>query len=161
MDLIAVSPEIQRFDSSNFFTASRLLVKVLKLEDRLLSVSYKEDWTPKNSQERQIPINDSLNELVTEMLDSNSKEGYVFNIQGRQEKEHLLKNLQDILAEHNLEDGRLHTFRHTFATKLAHAGVGICEIQQLLGHSDIRMTQRYAKLSTKNLENAVKKLDDF
>ncbi len=53
----------------------------------------------------------------------------------------------------------LRTFRHTFATKLAQAGVGIYEIQQLLGHSDIRMTQRYAKLSTKNLESTVKRLD--
>lgn len=94
------------------------------------------------------------------MKEDNSKEGYVFNIQGRKEKEHLLKNLQDILAEHNLEDGRLHTFRHTFATKLAQAGVGLYEIQQLLGHSDIRMTQRYAKLSTKNLESAVRRLDE-
>ena len=61
----------------------------------------------------------------------------------------------------NLEKGRLHTFRHTFATKLAQAGVGIYEIQQLLGHSDIRMTQKYAKLSTRNLQKTVKKLDEL
>ena len=132
----------------------------INLEDKVLSVSFKEDWIPKNSQERHIPINDSLYDLITEMNADNSKEGYVFDIQGRQSKEHLLKNLQDILEEHNFEKGRLHTFRHTFATKLAHVGVGIYEIQQLLGHSDIRMTQRYAKLSIKNLESAVKKLDN-
>jgi len=48
---------------------------------------------------------------------------------------------------------------HFFSTKLAHAGVCIYEIQQLLGYSDIIMTQRYAKLSTNNLESAVMKLD--
>ena len=39
-----------------------------------------------------------------------------------------------------------HTLRSTTATLLDEAGVGIKRIQELLGHKDIRVTQRYIKL---------------
>ena len=40
-----------------------------------------------------------------------------------------------------------HTLRHTFASWLALDGVPIFTIQKLMGHKDINMTMRYAKLS--------------
>lgn len=39
-----------------------------------------------------------------------------------------------------------HLFRHTFASRAAQAGVSLYKLAQWLGHSDIRMTQRYAHL---------------
>lgn len=133
--------------------------KDINLEKRLISVCYKNDWVPKSSQEREIPINKTLYALIEKLKSDSPNNGYLFNIQGRQPKEHLLENLKKILKKYGFEYGRLHTFRHTFGSKLAQAGVGVYEIQQLLGHSDIRMTQRYAKLSKENLEDAVRKLD--
>jgi len=40
-----------------------------------------------------------------------------------------------------------HTLRHTFASWLALDGIPIYTIQKLMGHRDINMTMRYAKLS--------------
>jgi integrase len=40
-----------------------------------------------------------------------------------------------------------HTFRHTFASWLAQAGVDIYHIQKLMRHASVVMTQRYAHLS--------------
>jgi integrase len=40
-------------------------------------------------------------------------------------------------------DLTLHDLRHTFGSLLARAGYGAVEIQQLLGHSDLQVTQRY------------------
>jgi integrase len=46
-------------------------------------------------------------------------------------------------------DGRAtaHTFRDTFASWLVQRGVSLFKVQMLLGHSDPRMTQKYAKLA--------------
>jgi site-specific recombinase XerD len=40
----------------------------------------------------------------------------------------------------------IHSLRHTFALQLALANVPIRQIQELLNHSDISQTVRYAKL---------------
>ncbi|MEW6090943.1 MAG: site-specific integrase [Pseudomonadota bacterium] len=41
----------------------------------------------------------------------------------------------------------VHTFRDTFASRLVQNGVTLYEVQHLLGHSDPRQTQKYAKLA--------------
>ncbi len=46
----------------------------------------------------------------------------------------------------------LHSLRHTFATDLLNAGLRLECLQQLLGHSSLEMTLRYAKLSDKTRE---------
>lgn len=45
-----------------------------------------------------------------------------------------------------LEDVRIHDLRHTFASLLINKGVSLYEVQTLLGHSSLQMTQRYAHL---------------
>ena len=46
----------------------------------------------------------------------------------------------------------LHRLRHSFATELLNAGMRLECLQQLLGHTHIEMTRRYARLSDKNRE---------
>lgn len=45
-----------------------------------------------------------------------------------------------------------HCLRHTFATELLNAGMSLPCLQQLLGHSSIEMTLRYARLTDKTRE---------
>lgn len=53
-----------------------------------------------------------------------------------------------------------HTLRHTYASWLAEAGVDMYVLAELMGHSDLKMTSRYAHLSPKTLIEAVKALED-
>jgi integrase/recombinase XerD len=46
----------------------------------------------------------------------------------------------------------LHSLRHTFATGLLNAGMRIECLQQLLGHSNLEITRRYARLSDRTRE---------
>lgn len=53
---------------------------------------------------------------------------------------------------------RFHDLRHTFATRMANAGVDIFTLAELLGHSDIRITKRYAHGTEETKRQAVEKL---
>ncbi len=52
----------------------------------------------------------------------------------------------------------IHTLRHTFASHLAINGVPIFNIKELMNHSDITMTMRYAKLAPSSGKSAIKGL---
>lgn len=71
-------------------------------------------------------------------------------ILGRVEEERLLAACDRTRAPH---------LRHTFATRLVQAGVDLITVQQLLGHSTIQMTARYAHSLRENKVAAVRLLD--
>jgi len=50
-----------------------------------------------------------------------------------------------------------HRLRHTFATHLVQAGVGLVTLRDLLGHRQITSTQIYIHLTAKDLREAADK----
>jgi len=58
-----------------------------------------------------------------------------------------------------LEDFLIHDLRHTCAAWLVSAGVPRTEVRDLLGHSTVKMTERYAHLAPENIRAAVAVLD--
>lgn len=46
----------------------------------------------------------------------------------------------------------LHSLRHTFATDMINHGMRVEVLQKILGHQDIEMTMRYARLSNQRIE---------
>jgi len=62
-------------------------------------------------------------------------------------------------AKAGVEDFSFHDLRHCFASHLRMSGRDLHDIQKLLGHSDPRMTDRYAHLSAEHLKAAAQGLD--
>jgi integrase len=54
-----------------------------------------------------------------------------------------------------LAEVRMHDLRHSFASFLVNAGRSLYEVQKILGHTQIKTTQRYAHLSPDTLIDAV------
>lgn len=58
-----------------------------------------------------------------------------------------------------ITDFVIHDLRHTCAAHLISAGVPLAEVRDLLGHSTITMTERYAHLAPARVRDAVSVLD--
>ncbi|MBI5185976.1 MAG: tyrosine-type recombinase/integrase [Nitrospinae bacterium] len=52
-------------------------------------------------------------------------------------------------------DFSFHCLRHTFATRLAQAGIDLYKISKLLGHRSISTTERHSHHSPESLRNGV------
>ena len=59
-----------------------------------------------------------------------------------------------IFLTQDLADVRIHDLRHSYASFLVNAGRSLYEVQRLLGHTQIKTTQRYAHLSHDTLLDA-------
>lgn len=55
---------------------------------------------------------------------------------------------------------RMHDLRHTFASMSVNAGQSLYTVQECLGHSDAKVTQRYAHLSPQTLQDAANRASD-
>ena len=63
-----------------------------------------------------------------------------------------------IRREAGIEDVRLHDLRHTVASQAVLNGVPLPVAARLLGHSDVRMTMRYAHVGDKEVEAAAERV---
>jgi integrase/recombinase XerD len=100
----------------------------------------KEEFSPKDYEERVIPIPPDL-VVILKKLPRNAR--WVFtNINGGQIS-HLLRRLKEIADKAKVQNATLHKFRHTYATRLLENGCDIVTLQHLLGHSDIETTRQY------------------
>ena len=77
--------------------------------------------------------------------------------QPMQGRHFVVKVYDPALKAAGIIDATWHTLRHTFASRAVMAGVDIRTVQELMGHSTITMTMRYAHLSPAHLRQAVNK----
>ncbi len=63
-----------------------------------------------------------------------------------------------ILKEAGVRDARVHDGRHTAGTLVIDMGVHVRTVMEVLGHSDIRVTQRYTHVATPMAKDAARQM---
>lgn len=114
----------------------------------------------KNRNSRYVPLNDEAFKVITQLYEKNAKrKGLVFPSKNNQPFNNVKRSWSSILVKAQIEQFRWHDLRHHFASKLVMAGVDLNTARELLGHSDIKMTLRYAHLAPEYKINAVNKIN--
>lgn len=108
--------------------------------DGLFTLRAKENWTPKDYEEREIPLPDFLiAALKKRMLSTKGK--LIFLTKDNRANGHMLRTLKRLAKKAGLNGGfKLHKFRKTYATLQHRDGVDARTIQKRLGHSDLTTT---------------------
>ncbi len=119
---------------------------------------------------REIPMSKGVYNILKEIFNDTLKrngiveeKNFVFiNTRGNPIVGDCLRSrLDDLLKANDLTGVSLHRFRHTFATRLYEAKVKIKNIQCLLGHSTVQMTERYLHIQEEEQNDAIEQLDIY
>jgi integrase/recombinase XerD len=99
---------------------------------------------------------DAREALLAWLAERLSSQPKLFYAQGRDSISYtaVRTQFQKYLAQAGLSQKgySLHSLRHTFATELLNAGMRLECLQQLLGHTNLEVTRRYARLTDKTRE---------
>ena len=108
----------------------------------------------KTGRPRHVPLSDSVVRLL-EQIPRVAGCPYIFaNPQTHKPFVSIYHSWHAARTAAGLADVRLHDLRHSFASFLVNNGRSIYEVQKILGHTQIKTTQRYAHLSQGTLLDA-------
>jgi len=116
----------------------------------------------KNGKPRTIPLNKTAFDILERKAKVVSiKNQIVFHSKaGTKINKHNLRRAFVIaMGRAGIEGFTFHGLRHTFATRLAQSGEDLYKISKLLGHMDIKTTQRYAHHCSDSLRKTVEVLE--
>lgn len=112
----------------------------------------------KSGKTRHIPLNDQAIKVLRIWKNQSVGSKLVFPSKDGTKLEGIKKSWNNLLLKTGINNFRFHDLRHHFASRLVMAGVDLNTIRELLGHSDIKMTLRYAHLAPEHKAEAVAKL---
>ncbi len=118
-----------------------------------------EGVSTKNGRRRVVPLNDAAVQALKAMrawvTRHHGQSPYVFATSNTGHMVNVQKGFKAACERARIDDLRVHDLRHTFASWLVVAGVDLYVVRELLGHSSIAVTERYAHLSPDSGRRAV------
>lgn len=166
---IAVRPHLASFIQLALHTGCRrnellrLRLQRVRTEERLITLESEDTKTKKH---RVIPLNAPALEALATMAKWRTEHcpasPWVFPSPRDHSKplSTIQKGFRSLCIKANIDDFRIHDLRHTCASWLVMAGVPLLVVRDLLGHSSIEMTERYAHLAPSQVHDAMRRLEE-
>lgn len=159
--------EFRNWSIINFLLATGVRARELrnvKIEDIDFKNNVIKLQVTKNNKARIVPISTALKSVLTEYLtyrQSNSDDDYLFpNIYGEQlPRTTLQMSITKYCKKRGIEKYSLHLFRHCFATNYLRAGGNPLTLQRILGHSTLKMVNKYIQMNTRDLQQDIDKFN--
>jgi integrase len=130
----------------------------IDLSRRVVHVHSHGAFQTKGGKQRVVPLNEPAVQLLLTRRAVQSNCEYVFTLNGQKILDSWASHkLKFYIRDAKIGDGRLHfhSLRHTFATMLVRSGVSLYDVQKILGHSSISVTEQYAHLCGSDLHSRV------
>lgn len=108
------------------------------LENRIIALT-----DTKNGEGRNVPINDTVMEILLRWKKQTGRNGYVFASCRNEKYVSIHKGFGTALRKAEIKDFHWHDLRGTFCTRLDMLGVGDKVKQEIMGHKTSWMTNRY------------------
>jgi integrase len=131
----------------------------LKWEDVDLSHQFLTVRNTKSARDRKIPLTSRVISILFRRKEHADGATFVFPHGHGSQLWRVRSAFVRLLKRTNITGLRFHDLRHTFATRLVTGGTDIATVQKLLGHQDIRMTQRYSHPSSDDMKRAIYTLE--
>lgn len=124
---------------------------------------YLEGEHTKAKKRRSIPLNEGALAALKGRLAFRAEHApgspWVFTRRSGEKAIDLSEGFEAACEKAKISDFRIHDLRHTCAAWLVSAGVPLIEVRDLLGHSTVQMTEKYAHLAPARVRDAVSVLD--
>ncbi|MBT3690517.1 site-specific integrase [bacterium] len=121
--------------------------------------------TSKSRLTRRIPLNTLTIQAIQDYLQYRGEKKYTTDnllVSNNKDKKFTEHGLKHLIAQLNEESGvkfHIHQFRHTYAMNLINSGYDCSMVKTLLGHRDIRMTEKYLRcMPTEIMQGNINKL---
>jgi integrase len=136
--------------------AAELTFDQINLDDQTVNIR-----RSKTHNESTLMMSNRLYTVLKRRFKDRTQNKWVFTDKtGLNARKHSTISIRKAIKNCGIEDFRVHDLRHTAATKLVRNGMSLQEVQMVLGHASVVITQRYATLENAQVANKMKILLD-
>lgn len=116
-------------------------------------------WRPKVLNESYLYMSDRVSRILHRRALRNQLDHVFVNKKGGA-RGYASQSIRKALKRAGLQGCTIHTLRHTHASRLIQNGMNLYEVKEILGHTDIKTTMRYAHLERKDVTSKARDVID-
>jgi integrase len=109
-------------------------------------------WRPKVQNESILYMTHRIERVLIRRAERKD-DRYVFTSRAGGPRGYACRAIRKAFRRAGLRDCTIHTLRHTHASRLVQNGMTVYEVKEILGHTDIKTTMRYAHLEQRDVSS--------